>query len=186
MLKIKYDERVYEIKNSPNELLLKDFEHIICIFNDKDKQHFEKWSEILIYLGLPEDVVDNFDSFAFIDIIKEFNINDISDVEITKEFTIGEDLYVAYEDTFKLTVKEMSLIEYYISKNNDRYLGEIMAVIYKRPGFDKIINFDKAHIHHKAELFRKNIMADKAVPFISFLSKKLIKDYESIEESSTI
>jgi hypothetical protein len=59
-----------------------------------------------------------------------------------------------------------------------------MAIIYKRPGFDKTINFDKAHIHHKAELFRKNLTADKVIPFISFLSKKLIGDYELIEQGS--
>ena len=74
MLRIKYKEEVYEIKNSPNELLLKDFEYVTNIFNDKEKQHFEKWSEIFVYLGLPESVVDDFDTFAFIDIIKEFNI----------------------------------------------------------------------------------------------------------------
>ena len=60
--------------NSVDELLLKDFEYITSIFNDKEKQHFEKWSEIFVFLGLPEDVVDEFDTFAFIDIIKEFNI----------------------------------------------------------------------------------------------------------------
>ena len=80
----------------------------------------------------------------------------------------------------------MSLIEHYIDKNDKRYLGEVMAVIYKVPGADKTINFDKAHIHHKAELFRKGLTADKVIPIISFLSKKLVKDYEFIQEQNTI
>lgn len=185
MLKINVKEKSYEIKNSVDELLLKDFEYITSIFNNKEKQNFEKWSEIFVFLGLPEDVVDEFDTFAFIDIIKEFNIINIKDKEIVKEFEIDGDLYVSYDETFKITVKEMSLIEHYIQKNADRYLGEIMAVLYKRPGFDKSVNYDKAHIHHKAELFRRTLTADKAVPFISFLSKKLISDYEFIEEQGS-
>ena len=186
MLRIKYKEEVYEIKNSPNELLLKDFEYVTNIFNDKEKQHFEKWSEIFVYLGLPESVVDDFDTFAFIDIIKEFNILNKSNNDIIKDFTIDNETYIAYDEEFRLTVKEMSLIEHYIDKNDKRYLGEVMAVIYKVPGADKTINFDKAHIHHKAELFRKGLTADKVIPIISFLSKKLVKDYEFIQEQNTI
>lgn len=184
MLKINVKEKSYEIKNSVDELLLKEFEYITNIFNNKERQYFEKWSEIFIYLGLPQEVVDEFDSFAFIDIIKEFNIiNSISD-EIIKEFEIDGNLYVGYDETFRLTVKEMSLIESYIEKDSNRYLGEILAIIYKRPEFDKNINYDKAHIHHKAELFRKNLKADIAIPIVSFISKKLINDYELITQNS--
>ena len=182
MLNINYNGKTYSIRNNVEELLLKEFEEITKIFNDKGKLHFEKWSEIFIYLGLPEEIANELDSFAFIEIIKEFNIDNITSKEIIKEIIIDGDNYIAYNGVFKLTVKEMSLIEGYIKSNENRYLGEIMAIIYKRPGVDKNINYDKAHIHFKAELFRKNVTTDKAVPFISFLSKKLIKDFELINE----
>ena len=184
MLKINYNQKTYEVRNNVEELLLKEFEDVSAIFNYKEKDQFEKWSEIFVYIGLDQEIVDELDTFAFIDIIKEFNIVNLESTDIIKDFEIDGDLYVAYEDKFKLTVKEMTLVEHYIKKNENRYLGEIMAIIYKRPGFDKTINFDKAHIHHKAELFRKSLTADKAVPFISFLSKKLITDYELIEQDT--
>lgn len=183
MLKINHKEKTYQVRNNVDELLLKEFEEVSSIFNNKDKDYFEKWSEIFVYLGLEQDFVDELDTFAFIDIIKEFNIVNLDKTDIIKEIEVEGDLYVAYDEQFKLTVKEMTLIEHYIKKNENRYLGEIMAIVYKRPGFDKTINFDKAHIHHKAELFRKNLTADKAIPFISFLSKKLIYDYELIEQN---
>ena len=181
MLKINLNEKSYEIRNSMNELLIKEFEHITSLLNDKEKQYFEKWSEIFIYLGLPQDIVDSFDTFAFLDIIKEFNIFKHSDTEIVKEIEIKGDLYISYDETFKITVKDMAMIEGYIAKNDNRYIGEVMAILYKRPGFDKKINYDKAHIHHKAELFRNNITADNVVPIISFLSKKLVVDYELVK-----
>jgi len=182
MLKINLNEKSYEIRNSMNELLIKEFEYITSLLNDKEKQYFEKWSEIFVYLGLPQDVVDSFDTFAFIDIIKEFNIFNQTNTDIVKEIKIGDDSYVSYNDTFKITVKDMSMIEYYIGKNDKRYIGEVMAILYKRPGFDKTLNYDKAHIHHKAELFRNNITADNVVPVITFLSKKLVVDYELVKE----
>ncbi len=46
MLKINLNEKSYEIRNSMNELLIKEFEHITSLLNDKEKQYFEKWSEI--------------------------------------------------------------------------------------------------------------------------------------------
>jgi hypothetical protein len=178
MININFEDKTYTIKNQVSELLIKDFEHICSILNDKEKNKIDKWSEIFIYLGLPEEVVDEFDSFAFINIIKEFNLIDVEGEDFAKEIILDDKTYIAYEDKFKLTVKEMSLIEYYVQKNENRYLGEMMAIIYKHPDYDKTINFDKAHIHFKAELIRKQITTNKAIPFITFLSKRLIKDNE--------
>ena len=73
------------------------------------------------------------------------------------------------------------MIEGYIAKIDNRYLGEILAVIYKRQDITKDMHYDKAHIHYKAELIRKEITADVAVPLINFMSKRLINDFAMIE-----
>jgi hypothetical protein len=167
--------------NSVDEFLVKDFEQICSILNNKEKQSFQKWSEVFIYLGLPENIVDDFDAAAFISIIKEFNIQSKLETEIKKEIELDGIKYQAFDEKFKLTVKETALIEGYIAKNDNRYLGEILAVIYKRQDITKDMHYDKAHIHYKAELIRKEITADVAVPLINFMSKRLINDFAMIE-----
>ena len=172
----------YEVKNLNNELLIKDFEHITMLFNDKEKMFFEKWAEIFIYLGVPEEVVDNFDVDDFIIGIKDFNdVSDQKNINIIKDITIDGVEYSCYDENFKITVKDMSLIEEYAKKNENRYLGDVMAVLYKRVDADKNVNYDKSHIHYKAELFRKEITIDKLVPILNILSNKLIKEVTNFE-----
>jgi len=184
MINLKFDGKTYQLKNSTNELLINEFEHICSILNDKEKNHIEKWSEIFIYLGVPEDVIDNFDSFDFIEMIKEFNIFKTDSTEFVKDIVLDGITYTAFDEKFKLTVKEMTLIESFITKNENRYLGEMLAVIYKRTDLDKSMTYDKAHLKFKAELIRKQVMADVAVPIIGFLSKKLINDYNLITDAN--
>jgi len=184
MINLKFDSKTYQIKNSINEFLINEFEHICSILNDKEKNHLTKWTEIFIYLGVPEDVIDNFDSFDFIEMIKQFNIFTTESTDFIKEIVLDDITYIAFDDKFKLTVKEMTLIEDYIQKNENRYLGEILAVIYKRQDLDKSMTYDKAHLKYKAELIRKQVMADVAIPIIGFLSKKLINDYNLITNES--
>lgn len=181
MITLNYENQSYKLKNSADEFLIKEFEHICSILNDTERHHVDKWSEILVYLGVPQDLVDNLDGFEFLEIIKNFNIDDTQySPEIIKDIEIDGIKYQAYDETFKLTVREMTLIEAAVKKNKDRFLGDILAIIYKRTDVDKEITYDKAHIHHKAELIRKNITANVAMPILAFLGKKLIKDFNLI------
>jgi len=181
MIKLNYNEKTYNVKNSVDEFLINEFEDICGILNNKEKNYLQKWSEIFIYLGVPEDVVDDFDSFAFIEIIKQFNIHDLTQhTNFVKEIELDGNTYVCFDEKFKITVKEMTLIESAINKNENRYLGDVLAILYKRENIQKELHYDKAHLKYKAELIRKEIKAEVAIPIIAFLSKKLIKDYELI------
>jgi len=182
MINLKFDGNTYQLKNSTNEFLINEFEHICSILNNLEKNHIEKWTEVFKYLGIPEDVIDNFDSFDFIEMIKEFNIFTTDSTEFVKEIVLDGITYTAFDEKFKLTVKEMTLIEDYVKKNDNRYLGEMLAVIYKRTDLDKTMTYDKAHLKFKAELIRKQINADVAIPIIGFLSKKLINDYNLLTD----
>lgn len=184
MININYEGTIYPIKNSVEEFSIKEFEQVCSILNDKEKPTMEKWTDVFVSLGMPVEVVDDFDATAFISIIKEFNIQSELNTEVKKEITLDGITYQAFDEKFKLTVKETAMIEGYIKKNENRYLGEILAVIYKRPDLTKDMHFDKAHLHFKAELIRKQVTADVAVPIINFMSKRLIKDFEIIEANS--
>jgi hypothetical protein len=177
MINLLFDSKTFEIRNNVTEFTIGEFETLSAIMNDDEKNYIEKWSDIFQFLGVPEDVVDNFDTFDFIDLIKQFNFLGDEEFKMKQTIVLNDIEYHAFDEEFKLTVKEMRLIEDFINKNSKRYLGDILAVIYKRSDTDKTINFDKSHLHFKAELIRKEIMADVAMPLMSYLSKKLIKDY---------
>lgn len=180
MINLKFNGSTYQIKNSTNEFLINEFEHLCSILNDIEKNHLQKWSEIFIYLGVPQDVLDNFDTFDFIEMIKEFNLFETNSTDFVKEIVLDGITYTAFDDKFKLTVKEMALIEDYVKKDTNRYLGEMLSVIYKRTDLDKSMTYDKAHLKFKAEMIRKQTTADVAIPIIGFLSKKLINDYNLV------
>lgn len=179
MLKIKN----LEIKNSINELTVKQYEHISAILNDNEKNYIDKWSEIFVYLGVDEDIVDSLMVAEFIELIKGFNITQDLSPEIIQVIKLNDVEYYSYKDgeDFKITVKEMALIENAIKHNDKRYIGDILAILYKNPESDKTINFDKAHIHFKAELIRKDITANVAIPILNYIGKIVIKDFEMIE-----
>lgn len=182
MIDIKFNNENYNVKNNLNELTIKEFEEICKILNGKTENTIDKWIKILIYLGLSEDCIDNFDLADFIKVIKEFNLTSVDNPQIVKEFILNNITYRAYDTELRLTVKETALIETFINKNDNRYLGELIAVIYKNVDADRSINYDKSHIHFKAELFRKELKADIVLPIISYLSKKLIKDLTVMTE----
>lgn len=183
MLTIKYNNQSFDIRNELTELTIKDFEFITNNVNDKEKPTFDKWSEIFVYLGVPQEIVDEMDSDEFLQIAKEFYDIETNFTDVPQFIEVDGITYRAYEEKFKMTVKEMSMIEAAVRKNRDRYIAEVMAIIYKNPELDKALTYDKSHIHFKAELFRKTLTADKCVPMINFISGRLIKDSEQIQEN---
>lgn len=177
MINLRFGEQTFTIKNQTNELLIGEFEQICLILNDQNDTKINKWSKVFKYLGIPEEIIDEFDSFDFIEIIKQFNIFDETlSTEFIKEININGKTYIANGDTFKITVKENGLIEDFIQINSEKYIGEMMAILYKLEGTDKSIWYDKTHIKHKADLFRKNITIDKAIPYITYLTKKMVNE----------
>jgi hypothetical protein len=180
MIKVKFEDKVYEVKNTLDEILISDFENIISIMNNK-KNYIDRWSEVFIILGLPEIVLENMDSSDFINVIKEVDINTDTEVKLEKEITIDNVVYRIKHDEVKISVKEMRLIEKFIIDNDNKYIGDIMAVLYRNESSDDTINYDLTHIKHKAKLFRDNVTVDKSLPFLKYLSTKIVKDFNTIK-----
>jgi hypothetical protein len=182
MINLNFGGTIYSIKNQTNELLIGEFEDICFILNDESETKINRWSSVFKYLGVPEEVIDEFDSFAFINIIKEFKI---FDEELSKDFIQSVEIdgktYTSFEESFKLTVKENGIIEQAVQKNEKKYIAEMMAVLFKLEGTDKSIWYDAAHLKHKSQLFRSSVTIDKAIPFINYLTKKLVKETNLIE-----
>lgn len=184
MIKIKFEDKDYFIKNNKTEITIGEFEDLCTIYNDNNKTILERWCDILVYLGADSNIVDEFDAFDFKNIISNINLfeDETEKSEIFKEVDIDGKLYISYDENFKLTVKENILIDEYISKNTEKYIGELMAVIYKLEGTDKTIWYDKSHLKFKAELFRKNVTIDKIIPILNYLTRKIVNDNNLMNE----
>lgn len=180
MLVLKFGDIEVQVKNELNELTIKDFEKISSVINNKETGMFEKWSELFLYLGITQELIDEMDATEFIQVASEYNNIDTTSGEIVKSFKINDVEYVAFDEKFKMSVKEMTMIEAAIKKNPERYIGEVMAIIYKNTSLDKNLNYDKAHLHFKAELFRKELTFDKALPIVNYISQRVIKNVNNL------
>lgn len=182
MINVTLNAEIYPIKNKLSEYTIGEFEKICKILNNTDNSNIDNWAKVFVILGLPSTVVDECDIESFLALIKNISLTDDISNEIVKEITVEDKIYIAYDDKFKLTVKETGLIESYIKKNNEVYLADMLAVIYKNPEIDKSLHYDKSHLNYKAELFRKHLTSDIAIPFINILAKKIINDISLIQE----
>lgn len=176
MLKMNYGKTSYEIKSGCEELKIGEFEAILEIYNDPKRDYIDKWGEIFVICGIPEEIVDDLDSLDFLNLIKEFNLMSSNTTEVIKSIIIGDSEFVSYTEEFKITVKEMRLIEEAIKNSPNSYLADMLAIVYKKVGVNKELSYLPEHLKYKSELFRAELMTDVAIPFLGYITKKLIKD----------
>lgn len=184
MLLIKHPTKNQEIRSSIEEFTIGEFEYLSSVINDSSRNHIDKWTEIFKFCGMDEEILDDMDSFDFIKLIGEFNVFEVKRTEIEKSIVLDDIFYFSYDEEFKISVKEMKIIEGFIKDSQDKYIGDIMAVLYKRPDVDKNITFDPSHIKYKAKLIRSQVNASVCVPIINYISKKLIKEVNILDESN--
>jgi hypothetical protein len=120
----------------------------------------------MIYLGIPEAVIDEMDMDDFLNVVKELNYDSTNDV-LLNEFEHEDVTYVNNPDKFKLSVKNNIQIEEYIAKNNIEYMAEVMAILYPIPGIENT----KEIITKRAAFFRKELSAKYVIPIIYYISK---------------
>ena len=138
-----------------------------------------KYLETFQLLGLTEDDLSENDAVFWLDIIKEFNLVKLDNTDFIKEIVINGYTYQCYEkDKFSLSVRDLAKIENYIVKNKTEFLGEMLAIVYKRVDLTKAEHYVDAHIKHKAELFRENLTADIAIPFLMLIQNRIINSLE--------
>lgn len=182
MININIQDEQYSIKNKLNEMTIGEYEKVTEILNNEKLDYIDKWIEVLILLGLSEDVIDTFGISEFTQIIKGFQLAGDVEKEIQQTITLNDKPFNSFtENDFKITVKEMAMIENVIKKKPTRYLGDVLAILYKSPDADRTINYDKSHIKFKAELIRKEVTADVVVPILNKIGQIIIKDFNTIE-----
>jgi hypothetical protein len=179
MVNINYDGDTYHIKSDVNELTIGEYE-IINSFLMNDDTYFDKWFNVLCYLGLPERVLDDIDSLELIDIIKSFNLSEVVNSYIN-EIEIDGYKYVCElkNGLPKISGKDMRYIETYCV--GDKYIAAIMAILFKRVDLVKE-HYNEEHIDWKIKLF-KDLEASISVPYIYYIAHTHIKNLKVLNDS---
>lgn len=175
MIKIKD----FDVKNEINEFTITEFEGVSAILNNEEVEKFERWANLFIYLGVPDEVVYDFEFTEFVERIKEFSETKIKpSTEFCKTIELDGYTYQSHEEELKVSVRDMKLIEKQVSNNPNTYISYLMSVLFKRTDLTKAEHFTDAHLKQKAKLFG-NLSAELAIPYATFIGLKLANRLEN-------
>jgi hypothetical protein len=162
-----------EVPNQLNELTVQQFETITTIHADPELDAIDKHLQVFEFLGVPTIEWDNVEIEEFKEIVRNFN--DIqSKPELVNTLEIDGYTYTAFEDQFKLSVKDTKHIEKIMHSKHKGYISELLAVLFKRTDLTKVEHYSDAHIKLKAKLIRE-LKAEIAVPYLVEIGQKLSK-----------
>lgn len=184
MLKVEFNEVIYDVKNKPEEMSVGLFQKICNILTDKNEYYFENWLKVINELGLPKEAINKIDDDVLLKFIESLDFS--SGDNFIKEFEYDGYIYRAYDDDkFILGAMDLSEIEKVIKSNKDNHAQYIMAILFKREDLGYKEHYDKGHIDYKARIFYKNMTADVAIPYIWVVNIKLMKHLEMLKKITT-
>ncbi len=170
MINLTINGQPKQIKNLLTELNILEFEQLCAILNENIEDVLDRYIKIFQVLGLSESDIDDMDTKEFLRGIKEYGATLWEEDEFKREVVVKGKKYSAFTgDKFTLSVRDLAKIEKYIKQNGTKYMGELLAVIYKDTSADKSLHYDEKHISYKADLFRKNMKADVILPYLNLI-----------------
>jgi hypothetical protein len=174
MVDIKYGDRVFSIKNDVNEFSIGEYEKIVYYLNNEG-DFFDKWFNILEYLGLDKGVIDDIDANELIEIINSINLSKV-EPKFISEIELGGYLYkceMKESGEPKITGRIFKLLEKVCK--GDYYISDIMAILFKRDDLSDAEHYQKAHLEWKSKLF-KDLSASVSVPYVLYITDRYIKN----------
>lgn len=182
--------RGVQIANSPAEMTVGQFEKLTelvegKVFNPsaenepyKYDSEVQKWSEILVFMGLPSEELEDMELSEFKAHVKAFNQKESAPFEVVGEITIKGKTYKAFdkEEDFTISVTKWARIQKLITGNRKKSISLIMAVIFEDVALSKKEHVVESHINLKASIFRKEMNAGVAIPYLVFITKKAIEN----------
>lgn len=183
MLDIKYNGDIYHIKNNTEEFTIGEFEKVTSILLEDTEFYFDRWLKVIEFLGVPTDIVDDIDLDELSQLIKNIKVSDVEEMYIDK-IVIDGYTYTAYNkeemNKPRITGKVIKLVESIMISNPKECVGDIMAIFFKRDDLSNTEHYDKAHLKHKAKIFRNNISSNVAIPYIMLVSDRFMKNINSL------
>lgn len=162
----------YEVKNTVEELTVKEFEEVAAIQNDQSLDYVEKQIKVFTTLGVPEDELDAMGIVEFKGHVKAFNDVEPKEYPFVPELEIEGFVYKAFDEEFKLSVRDLKHIESKVKKSPSKYMAFMLSVIFKRTDLTKTEHYDNAHLKEKERLFSK-LPAAVAVPYVQHIGREL-------------
>jgi hypothetical protein len=163
----------FEVPNQLNELTVQQFETITTIHADPELDAIDKHLQVFEFLGVPTIKWDDVEIEEFKELVRAFN--DVTGKpELVNTLEIDGYTYTAFEDQFKLSVKDTKHIERTMHSKHKGYISELLAVLFKRTDLTKVEHYSDAHIKLKAKLIRE-LKAELAVPYLVEIGQKLSK-----------
>jgi hypothetical protein len=181
MININYNGGTFQLRNEPNEIKLKEFEGVYNALNDDKLSGFEKYFKVFEVMGVPADYLEAINDDELMELIKAFNDITVSNPIPVKSIEIGGRNYVAYEgDEFKFSAKDLVEIEKAAKRGCTNFPSYCLAVIFKDDQLTPTEHRTSAHINHKASIFADNLSADFAIPYLSLIAKRTLKNLEKV------
>ena len=164
----------YEVPNTIDTLTVEQFDTLNTLEMDSELSSLERWLKKFVYLGVPEEVFDDYDLKQMTETVKEFNDGFNMNPDKTLEVEIDGFKYVARES---ISAKDMSMIEKIWNKDRSSFALESVAIMYKREDLTRTEHYTKAHIDHKKELF-KSQPCKLAIPYLNEILKTVTESTE--------
>jgi len=162
-----------EIPNQLSELTVQQFEDITTIHARQDIDAIEKHIEVFMLLGIAEDEWEDVSIEEFKECVKQFN-NLSGKPELQPSFEHMNYTYTAFEEQFKLSVKDTKHIEKVMHSRHKGYISEMLAILFKRTDLTKAEHYADAHIKLKSKIIRE-LKAELAMPYLVEIGQKLAK-----------
>lgn len=188
-----------EIVNAADEMSLELYERLselleARVMKQGDKpgtfdyeSELDKWQDILEAVGLPKEVTNEMELDELVEVVKAWNGTEKKPYQMVKEFELNGRTYRAFEgEKWSLNIKDGKLIEKYARQNPKRYVGKMLAVIFKDTSLSNAEHYANAHIKHKADIFRKEVKASVAVPYLMHVATKILNaGQQELEQANT-
>lgn len=189
--------RGYQIPNSPSEMTVGKFEGLSEIIGAKVmnpnepnqpykyESELEKWSEALAFMGLPMDEINDMELDEFTETVKRFNTKDPNGFQVIKEVEVKGRTYVAFKEEFRIGVAKWKKLEALVKQTKHesttpkKIVGEILAIIFEDTMLTAKEHLVDAHLKRKANLFRKHLNAGIAVPYVAYVTQKLLQNQQA-------
>ena len=175
-------EEIKPFPNQPTELLLKEFEDLWNVINDKSLGGSERMLVAFNKLGISEEEIDLMTKEQFIENSIELKKSEYNDELPPAEIEVKGRKYIAnIDEDLIISARDVIAIERLAKHSAGRFPSSVMAVIYKDAELTKNEHFTDAHIKHKASLFRDEFPAKYAIPLLVRVARETVKDLTSVE-----
>jgi len=184
MITFNYGGKSFDLRNTPDELTLVEFEQIFNIQNrpnNKD-QNIQNHFEVFELLGVPDEILDKMTQKEFIEAVEAFNTYEI-DNTAPKEVVVGKRKYIAYEgEEFEFGARDLSLIEKAANLGDGHFPSYVLAIIFKDEELTRVEHKDWNHIKHKATIFRKELSAKEALPYLGRVARRTVSVLDNLNK----